>query len=156
MNYLKRGKANTPFNGVKLNSSFSYSSNKVYLQGLQAEILLENDESYKNSSINGIKNPNMELFLLRARQIKIKAEDVIGRDVQDAIPNSRIHEVLVDGQAHINEFQDVGQVRIVTGRNIENDDRAVHFGIQPTQGFLRPFIRFHRKMARVRIWSHRT
>jgi transcriptional regulator with PAS, ATPase and Fis domain len=57
--------------------------------------------------------------------LKIKAEDVIGRNVQDVIQNSRIHEVLVDGQAHINEFQDVGQVRIVTNRIPVSDGRRI-------------------------------
>lgn len=57
--------------------------------------------------------------------LKIKAQEVIGRNAEEVIQNSRMHEVLVDGQSHINEFQDVGQVRIVTSRVPVNNGRRI-------------------------------
>lgn len=50
------------------------------------------------------------------KMLGIKAREVIGRNVEDVVANTRMHEVLADGVPHINEFQDVGEVRIVTSR----------------------------------------
>ena len=46
----------------------------------------------------------------------VEAAKVIGRNVEEAIPNTRLHELLTDRQAQVNEFQNVGDVRIVTNR----------------------------------------
>lgn len=50
------------------------------------------------------------------KMLGIKARDVLGHHVGEVIANTRMHEVLADGLPHINEFQDVGDVRIVTSR----------------------------------------
>lgn len=55
----------------------------------------------------------------------LKGQDVIGKNVRTSIPNTRMHEVLEDGQPHINEFQDVGDVRIVTSRIAIHDGRKI-------------------------------
>lgn len=55
----------------------------------------------------------------------VKAQEVIGRKVVEVVPNTRMHEVLSDGQLHINEFQDIGDVRIVTSRVPINDGRRI-------------------------------
>lgn len=46
----------------------------------------------------------------------VEATKVIGRDVREIVPNTRLHELLSDSQAQVSEFQDVGDVRIVTNR----------------------------------------
>ena len=54
----------------------------------------------------------------------IKMQEVIGRKVEAVISNTRMHEVLRDGEPRINEFQDVGGSRIVTSRiPIKTDGR---------------------------------
>lgn len=50
------------------------------------------------------------------KMLGIEAREVVGKKVEDVVANSRMHEVLSDGLPHINEFQDVGEVRIVTSR----------------------------------------
>lgn len=50
------------------------------------------------------------------RILGMQAEQMINADVRTSIPNTRMHEVLQDGQSHINEFQDVGDTKIVTSR----------------------------------------
>ncbi|MBP2654628.1 MAG: sigma-54 dependent transcription regulator [Firmicutes bacterium] len=69
----------------------------------------------------------IDIFNCAAERILgIKARDVIGKKIKKVIPNTHIHEVLDDGQSHVNEFQDVGEVRIVTNRiPINNGDRIV-------------------------------
>ena len=57
--------------------------------------------------------------------LKIKSSEVIGQSARDIIPNSRMQEVLVDGQPRINEFQDAGIVRIVTSRVPVNNGRRI-------------------------------
>lgn len=55
----------------------------------------------------------------------IKVQEAIGRNIQEVIPSTRMHEVVSDGQSHINEFQDIGEVRIVTSRVPINDGRRI-------------------------------
>jgi transcriptional regulator, propionate catabolism operon regulatory protein len=59
------------------------------------------------------------------KMLGIQAQEVIGRKVEEVIPNTRMHEVLADGQSHINEFQDVGDVRIVTSRVPVTDGQRI-------------------------------
>lgn len=46
----------------------------------------------------------------------VTAQTVIGQNVEDVFQNTRLNEVLKNGQSQINEFQDVGDIRIVTSR----------------------------------------
>lgn len=55
----------------------------------------------------------------------VEAAKVIGRNVEDAIPNTRLHELLTDRQAQVSEFQTVGDVRIVTNRVPVQDGDAI-------------------------------
>ncbi|SMC32953.1 sigma 54-interacting transcriptional regulator [Sporomusa malonica] len=72
------------------------------------------------------ENGKIDLFNHAAEKILgIKVEEVIGRKVVEVIPNTCMHEVLSDGQLHINEFQDVGDVRIVTNRVPINDGQRI-------------------------------
>lgn len=50
------------------------------------------------------------------RIMGINAHEALGRKVTEVIPNTRLQEVLADGQAQINEIQSIGDVRIVTSR----------------------------------------
>lgn len=72
------------------------------------------------------ENGKVEICNQAAEKILgIKAQEVIGKEVAEAIQNSRLHEVLRSGQAQINEFQDVGDVRIVTSRIPISDGRRI-------------------------------
>ena len=57
--------------------------------------------------------------------IGVKAQEIIGENIEAVIPNTHLHEVLVDGQTHINEFQDVGDVKIVTSRVAIKDGQQI-------------------------------
>ena len=50
------------------------------------------------------------------KMLGIQAKAVLGRQVGEVVANTRMQEVLANGVAHINEIQDVGDVRIVTSR----------------------------------------
>jgi len=63
------------------------------------------------------ENGKIDIFNPAAEKIMgIKVQEAIGRNVSVVIPNTHLHEVLVEGESHINEFQDIGDVRIVTSR----------------------------------------
>lgn len=57
--------------------------------------------------------------------MKIKSEDVLGKDAGEVIPNTKLIDVLVKGQAEIKEFQDIGDVRIVTSRVPVRDGKEI-------------------------------
>lgn len=50
------------------------------------------------------------------RMLGVEGIDVVGKRASDVIPNSRLTEVLKNGSSEIGEFQDVGDLRIVTNR----------------------------------------
>lgn len=59
----------------------------------------------------------VEIFNAAAeRKLKIAAHEVIGQNIVGAVPNTRLEKILITGQPEINEFQDVGEARIVTNR----------------------------------------
>lgn len=55
----------------------------------------------------------------------IKAAEAVGKDVAKVIPNTRLHEVFKDGKVHVNDFQDIGDVRIVTSRVPMHDGKRI-------------------------------
>ena len=70
------------------------------------------------------ENGQVDIFNSAAEKIfGFKATEVIGHKVEDVMPNTRLHELLSDGQAQVNEFQNVGDVRIVTNRVPVNDGK---------------------------------
>jgi len=48
--------------------------------------------------------------------VGVKAQDAIGRDVVDVIPNTELHRVLKTGKPELGELQQIGDIRIVTSR----------------------------------------
>lgn len=71
-------------------------------------------------------NGKIEIFNSAAeRLLGIEAAKAVGRNVDTVIPNTGLSEVLRTGQLKIGEFQDVGNVRIVTNRVPFRDDTEV-------------------------------
>lgn len=54
-----------------------------------------------------------------------KSNEVKGQHIEDVIPNTRMHEVLTEGQSHINDIQDIGDLRVVTSRIPIHDGRKI-------------------------------
>lgn len=50
------------------------------------------------------------------KMLNIRAQSAIGKKVEEVVANTRMLEVLTDGEPHVNEFQDIGDVQIVTNR----------------------------------------
>lgn len=72
------------------------------------------------------ENGRVEICNQAAEKILgIDAQSVIGRKADEAIQNSLLHEVLESGLAQLNEFQDVGDIRIVTSRVPISDGRRI-------------------------------
>lgn len=74
-----------------------------------------------NSTHDGILSINarevIELFNKSAEKIlRLSKSDVLGKKVQDAIPNTRLHIVLKTGQSEINQIQQIGDNAIITNR----------------------------------------
>lgn len=69
----------------------------------------------------------VEIFNAAAERIMgLAGSKVIGADVREAIPNTRLDEVLKTGRGEINEFQDIGEVRIVTNRvPVKDGDKVI-------------------------------
>jgi len=65
----------------------------------------------------------IEIFNKTAEQmLGMEADKVIGMPVNEAVPGTRLNEVLENGKFEIGEFQNVGNVRIVTNRvPVKND-----------------------------------
>jgi len=55
-------------------------------------------------------NPSAE------RILRIKAADILGRDVRESVPNTRLDEVIKSGEAEIGDIQTVGDVQIFSNR----------------------------------------
>lgn len=66
------------------------------------------------------QNYRVELFNRAAEEIlELNREDIIGRDVRDVIPNTRLHIVLETGESEINQVQytsKTGEKAIITNR----------------------------------------
>ncbi len=74
-----------------------------------------------NSTHDGILSINarevIELFNKSAEKIlRLSKSDVLGKKVQDVIPNTRLHIVLKTGQSEINQIQQIGDNAIITNR----------------------------------------
>jgi PAS domain S-box-containing protein len=59
------------------------------------------------------------------RLVGIEASKAIGEHVDKIVPNSKLAEVMRTGQPKVGEFQDLGNVRIVTNRVPFRDDKEV-------------------------------
>lgn len=71
-------------------------------------------------------NGKIEIFNSAAeRLLGIEAAKAVGKNVDNIIPNTGLSEVLKTGQPKIGEFQDVGNVRIVTNRVPFRDDTEI-------------------------------
>lgn len=62
----------------------------------------------------------------------ISAESVLGRKVQDVIPNTRLHIVLASGEAELDQFQDMGITAIMTNRMPVRNARGEIVGAMAT------------------------
>ena len=61
-----------------------------------------------------------------ARMLDLQGPRLIGRDVAEVVPNSRLRDVLDSGESQIGELQDAGSVRIITNRvPIKSGDEVV-------------------------------
>lgn len=59
------------------------------------------------------------------RIIGINAREVLGREITEVIPNTKLLEVLVEGQTQDNEIQSIGDIRIVTSRAPIKEEGAI-------------------------------
>ncbi|KUK73222.1 MAG: Sigma54 specific transcriptional regulator, Fis family [Clostridiales bacterium 38_11] len=73
---------------------------------------------YTNVGIIAIdEEEKIDIFNGAAEKILgVNACEALGQKVTEVIPNTRLQEVLADGQAQINEIQSIGDVRIITNR----------------------------------------
>ncbi|MGM0602618.1 MAG: sigma 54-interacting transcriptional regulator [Bacillota bacterium] len=63
------------------------------------------------------KDGKIELFNRAAEKILgLKKENIIGKDVEDVIENTRMHHVLKSGEMELNQTQYVGGLTIITNR----------------------------------------
>lgn len=74
-----------------------------------------------NSTHDGLisigKDYKVELFNRAAEKILgIKKDRVLGKDVREVIPNTRLHIVLNKGEAELNKIQHAGDITIITNR----------------------------------------
>ena len=74
-----------------------------------------------NSTHDGLisidKMGSVELFNSAASEIMdLNKENVIGKDVREVIPNTRLHIILRTGEAELNQIQHVGETTIITNR----------------------------------------
>ncbi|UOF89913.1 sigma-54-dependent Fis family transcriptional regulator [Fodinisporobacter ferrooxydans] len=53
-----------------------------------------------------------------------RGQDVLGENVSEVIPNSRLHEVLRSGQPELNQLQTLGNIRIITNRVPVKDEHG--------------------------------
>ena len=59
----------------------------------------------------------VELFNRAAEEIlNLKRENILGRDVREVIPNTRLHKIIESGEPELNSFQQVDDTTIVTNR----------------------------------------
>lgn len=99
---------------------------------------LQREEKRKNSRLNAIlssvydgiiavdQEGRVELFNQAAATIlHLNQQDILHKKAVDVIPNSRLAEILTSGQEEISEFQEVGQVRIVTNRVPIKDGQGI-------------------------------
>lgn len=90
----------------------------------------------------------VEIFNAAAERImNLSAAQVMGTNVRDSIPNTRLDEVLKTGRAEINEFQDIGAERIVTSRVPVKDGERVIGAVATFQEFAR-VVQAERRMRR--------
>jgi len=72
------------------------------------------------------ENKKIDIFNNAAEKILgVKASEAVGKNILEVIPNTHLHEVFTDGKVHVNEFQDVGDVRIVTSRVPIHDGKRI-------------------------------
>ncbi len=74
-----------------------------------------------NSTHDGLISINrkeeIEIFNKAAKEImNLSREDVLGKQVDNIIPNTRLHIVLRSGKSEINQLQHVGDTTIITSR----------------------------------------
>ncbi len=128
-------------NKYKVPSVFLHTSRNTIREALlRAEELarLHYEEKRRSSRLKAIldcahegivavdENGRIDIFNDAAEKILgIHVREAIGRNIQEVIPGTRMLEVVSSGQPHINEFQDVGEVRVVTSRVPINDGRRV-------------------------------
>lgn len=102
----------------------------------------------------------VEIFNAAAERIMgLAATQVVGTDVRDSIPNTRLDEVLKTGRSEINEFQDIGTERIVTSRVPVKDGERVIGAVATFQEFARVVHaerRMRREMRGHRFTAHYT
>lgn len=86
-----------------------------------------------NSTHDGMIAINREGVLTVFNQaaetiMHLKAENCLGRHVQDVVPNSRLHLILQTGQAELNQTQVIGDTSIITNRVPVRDADGNIFG----------------------------
>jgi PAS domain S-box-containing protein len=86
-----------------------------------------------NSTHDGMiavnKDGVVTLFNRAAERITaLKAVDVVGRKAVDSIPNTRLHIVLTEGKAELNQQQTIGSTAIITNRVPVKSDRGEVIG----------------------------
>lgn len=65
------------------------------------------------------------------RMLGISGADILGKDVRDSVPNTRLDEVMITGEAEIGELQTIGDIQIFTNR-IPIEDNEGPFGALAT------------------------
>ncbi|MDI3546707.1 MAG: hypothetical protein PWR10_359 [Halanaerobiales bacterium] len=82
-----------------------------------------------NSTHDGLifidQNERIEIFNKAAEEIMdLKREDVLGKNVREVIPNTRLHIVLKTGKPEINQIQHTGETTIITNRVPVKDNNS--------------------------------
>ena len=86
-----------------------------------------------NSTHDGLisidKTGRIELFNSAAAEIMdLSKDEVIGRDVREVIPNTRLHRILQSGESELNQVQHVGETTIITNRVPVKDSQGKVIG----------------------------
>lgn len=90
-------------------------------------------QSILNAAHDGMIGINRsgEITLFNAaagRLTGVSIEEALGRNVDDLIPNSRLRRVLMNGQAELNQVQELNDVEIVTNRMPVRDEKGAIAG----------------------------
>ncbi len=115
------------YNGVLIESgeesiieAINYAKNLLEVQMREKEKaqILKSIIDFAYDGVLGVDKDGMITVFnpVTEELVGIKAEDAIGKPVDDIVENTRMHQVLKTGKAELGEIQHIGEISVVTNR----------------------------------------